>query len=246
MAFEARVYFNPFITQVDNMLQNLGFGIAFSTQMVNDTNDLPDILSIGQNQIFSYGYAYLDLNTQGLRNRIDPQASWNRRNFGILADWRQTLQNLVLYQNVQGTPDYSLLVINKPFFTSSIPNYPAISQYNQASQIQFMYNITGEDFESGNIKLDNNFKPMDFNSMGALQLVFRFTSLNIDPCVFWEGYDYDTPQNKIALPALSAQKPNTYSIELNWYLNPFIMMSTEFSDTKFTAGDAQQGRTMIR
>ena len=77
---------------------------------------------------------------------------------------------------------------------------------------------------------------MDFNSMGALQLVFRFSSLNIDPSVFWEGYDYLTPQNKIALPVVSVQKANTYSIGLNWYLNGFIKMSTEFSDTKFTGG----------
>ncbi len=235
-AFEGRVFFNPFITQKDNVLQNLGFGIAFSTQMLNNSNDLPDILSIGQNQIFSFGYVYLEVYAQGLRNRIHPQALWYRKNFGVMADWTQTLQHLALYQNVQGTPNYSQLALSNSFFTAPIPYFPAIAQNNQASQIQFVYNITGEDFEIGSIKPENNFKPMDFSSIGALQLAFRFTSLNLDPSVFWEGYDYDTPQNKIAVPAVSVQKANTYAIALNWFLNPFVKMSTEFSDTKFTGG----------
>lgn len=234
-AFEGRVFFNPFIAQENTVLQNLGFGIAFSTQIVNNSQDLPDILSIGQNPIFTYGVVYFQVYTQGLRNRIHPQAVWYRKNFGVMADWTQTLQHIALYQNVLGTPNYNELVLNRRF-NSSIPNYPAIAQYNQASQIQFLYNITGEEFQIDGIKPENNFKPMDFNSMGALQLVFRFSSLNMDPSVFWEGYDYETPQNKIALPVVSVQKANTYAIGLNWYLNPFIKMTTEFSDTKFTGG----------
>ena len=236
-SFEGRIFFNPFITQKDNVLQNFGFGIAFSTQMANNSNDLPDILSVGQNPIFSFGFAYYQVYAQGLRNRIHPQALWYRKNFGVMADWTQTFQHLALYQNVGGTPNYSQLVIsNKAYPGNPIPNYPAIAQNNQASQIQFMYNITGEDFEIGNIKPENNFKPMDFNSIGALQLVFRFTQLNLDPSVFFEGYNYNVPQNKIAVPAVSAQKATTYGIALNWFLNPFIKMSTEFSDTKFNWG----------
>lgn len=228
-AFEGRVFLNPFIACQDSIFQNLGFGFATSTQRVNNSQNLPDLLSLGRNPIFSYGLPYADLLTvkkpwaQGIRSRIHPQFVWYKGVFGMMGDWTQTLQHLGAYEH---TPKFT------PEMDSSI-----IAQKNKASQIQFICNLTGEEFKFGHVTPKHNFKPGSFKEIGALQFFVRLTNLIVDPKTFKYKQD-ENFFNAIwfATPYRSVQKASAYGFGINWFWNENFRMSTEFSHTQFVGG----------
>lgn len=216
-AVEARVFFNPFLDKDSSVLQHLGFGFAGSYENVLSEFNLPPLVSIGQNQIFSLAAEAL-----GPRSRLHPQAIWYAGPMGILTDWAQT------NQGVCGTDD---------IFTVS----KCITQKSRSSQIQFIYNLTQEDFNLFHLEPNNNFHPFVHDAYGAWQMVMRFTSLNIDKNIFQPGYLYFPPYPPVevypyANPTESIQKSNSWSIGVNWYWTMAIRFTAEYARTEFTGG----------
>lgn len=227
-AFEGRVFLNPFIACQDSILQNLGFGFATSTQRVNNSQNLPDLLTLGGNPMLSYSFPYLDTLTlkkpwaQGIRSRIHPQFVWYKSAFGIMGDWTQTMQHLGGYEHT-------------PTFTEEMDN-SIIKQKNSASQIQFIYNLTGEDFKFGEVSPTHNFKPGSFKEIGALQFFIRMTNLIVDPKTFKYKRENYLETIWFASPYRSIQKASAYGFGINWFWNEYFRMSTEFSHTQFVGG----------
>jgi len=102
-----------------------------------------------------------------------------------------------------------------------------------------LWNITGEEYSWAEIYApQHNFRPFDKIDIGAFQLGFRFSFLNLDPSVF--SYSYVNAQGqtqyKYTDPRTSIQKADAYSFVLNWIWNNSFKLSTEFSYTKFKGG----------
>jgi phosphate-selective porin OprO/OprP len=228
-AFEGRVFLNPFIACQDSFLQNLGFGFATSTQRVNNSQNLPDLLSLGQNPIFSFGYPYPDLLTikktwaQGIRSRIHPQFVWYKSVFAVTGDWTQTVQHLSAYEHT-------------PKFTDEMDS-SIIAQKNKAYQMQFIFNLTGEDFKFGHVTPKHNFNPGSLKEIGALQFFVRLTNLFVDPKTFKFKQDENFSEAiRFATLYRSVQQASAYSVGVNWFWNEYIRMGTEFSHTQFVGG----------
>jgi phosphate-selective porin OprO/OprP len=227
-AFEGRVFLNPFIAYKDSIVQNLGFGFATSIQRVNNSKILPDLLTLGGNPMFGYtnsddGPVFLRKPyVKGIRSRIHPQFVWYKSVFGVMGDWTQTLQHLGFFEHT-------------PKFTANMDD-SIIQQKNKAAQIQFMYNLTGEDFKFGPFKPKYNFKPGSLKEIGGLQVFFRLTNLMVDPNSF-KTYQKFYPVNLgFATPYRSIQQASAYGFGINWFWNEYFRMSTEFSHTSFLGG----------
>ena len=234
-AFAGRVFFNPFIDKEDFILQHLGLGFAGSAETAHLQTGQPDLVSVGQNPIFSFtalpydSSRYFVVSANGPRSRLHPQATYGFGPFGILADWTQTLHNLQAFALGE--------------FNNIVGYYPnSVKQINKASQIQFIYNITQEAFNLFSFIPNNNFKSFEKGAYGGLQLVFRLSRLSLDPSVF--KYSQQSGANTFyayADPRISVQRANTWSIGLNWYFNSFLRLTTEYDQTSFVGGCSTGG-----
>lgn len=215
-ALEARLFANLFLNSPSKILQNLGFGIAGSTEDVNNETNPPAMVSVGQNPIFSYQST---VNGNGQRTRIHPQAFWFLGPFGIFGEWAQTHQTLT----------------NGPVFPNS--NTKAIELTNHAAEVQIFYNLTQEAFNFEPLKPNRNLNPHTKGNYGAFQLVARWSPLFMDRAIF----NYFTEKNGQTIytysdPRLSVQKANTWGIGINWFLNRNIAIMTEYDQTSFVGG----------
>jgi phosphate-selective porin OprO/OprP len=233
-AFTGRVFFNPFIDAKGSILEHLGIGFAGSSERQNYQYGLPDLVSLGQNPIFTYTAlpvqdSFYTVAANGPRTRLHPQAVWSHGPLGILADWTQTQQHLQL--------------VSLGILDSISTYYPGTtSQTNHASQIQFIYNLTQEDFNLFHFTPNNNFKPFEKGAYGGLQVVFRLSNLSIDPKIFDEyrfvqGGKYYLYSD----PRVSVQKANSWSIGLNWFWNQFIKITTEYDYSSYVGGCSTGG-----
>jgi hypothetical protein len=226
--FEARVVWNPFINNETSILNHLGIVFSSSTQMVKNEDKLVSLMSIGQNPIFSYGQIYAN----GLRARIHPEIFFRTGVFGIMADWRQTLQHLTAIRD-EAQPLYD--------------NNPVIEQRNTATEIKFLVNLTGEEFSFETFKPNHPFHPSDKNNLGGWQLGLRVSSMNMDPSVFSEYRDvkineFDTIRfYTYSDPRTSIQKAKAWTVALLWHWNENFRMGFEYAQTQFTGGCSTGG-----
>ncbi len=214
--FEGRIFINPFIAQQHHLLQHLGFGFAASTEKANQEYELPDLTSIGQNPIFFYRG---NVNANGQRTRIHPQAVWGFGPMGILADFSQTLQTLSVGEK------------------SKTYDPPNLIQTNSANQIQVIYNLTQEDFNLFHLIPNRPFNLFQANAIGAWQLVLRYSALHLEPNVFNDYVDVDGNRfYSYADPRFSVQSSNSWSIGLNWFWNRYLRITTEYAESSFQGG----------
>ena len=221
-AFEARAFLMPMIHHPDSFFENFGVGFAGSAGTVNNQIALPAYLSIAKNAIFQFGGLETFAIAQGTRNRLHPQWVWFKNQWGLFGDYVLSLQHLSL-----GFRSHVL---------DSAPDI--ISQNNQAFEITYMYNLTGELFDMGLMNPNNKFKPFDKHQLGGFQIGFRYSSMNLDPSVFQKNYVNATGQTQYyyADPRVSIQKASAFGVILNWYWNQNFHIGTEFSYTKFKGG----------
>jgi hypothetical protein len=220
-SFEGRVFYQPFFNQKEHLLEHFGIGFGASTQKPNAQSLLPFIFTIGQNIMF--GYANASTYVVSSRTRYHPQVVWYKKQFGVYADWAETIQNLT------ATFPSPLL---KPSFI--------VNQKNKAGEVQVYYNLTGEDFNvDGVIKPHEDFKPFKKDGgWGALQVFARFTNFMADPSTYTKTYKPGdgTIRYYISDPRLSVSKAQGWSIGLSWFWNEYFRMRTEFAKTTFVGG----------
>ena len=217
---EARIFSNPFMGQSNNYwFQGLGLGFASGFDNPNNEANLPAILSVGQNPIFTYATKAV---ANGHRYRFHPQGYWFIGPFGIVSDWAFTTQQILNHA------------------TTSSSSHPLTNtlQYNNAGQVQLIYNLTGEHNRyTDRLSPNRAFNPAEKGAWGAFQLVARWSGLTMDPYVFNSSFIQDGDKiYSYADPRLSVSKANTFSIGLNWILNKYTRVITEFDQTRFIGG----------
>lgn len=218
-AFEARLFSNPFLGKKHPWLQGIGFGMAAGVDNPSNEATLPAILSVGQNPIFTYASNAV---ANGQRYRFHPQGYWFVGPGGITFDWGFTGQH----------------VLNKTLDSPPRDNTFSLLQHNQASEVQLIYNLTGESLDfMQKIIPHHPFNPREQSGFGAFQLVGRWSTLSMSPNIFNAFVVSDDSSRYVyADPRTSVSYANTWSIGLNWILNEYVRMVTEYDQTSFIGG----------
>jgi phosphate-selective porin OprO and OprP len=95
---------------------------------------------------------------------------------------------------------------------------------NEAWQVAASVMLTGEKNGYTGIRPRNSFEPArGFRHLGALELAFRFSQLRIDENAF----------PLFANPKTAAQQAEEHGIGVNWYLNRFVKLTTDYEHTTF-------------
>lgn len=216
-AFEARVFFQPFRRTSWRPLQAFGFGLGGSYETVQTTNatalpgttggTLPGFATIGQQQFFAYNPVAVGGKTpvvlaSGEHWRLAPQGYYYFGPFSLLGEY------VISDQKVTRTAV-------APFLSRRLQN--------TAWEITGGWVLTGEDATYGNgIVPRRAFNPRQ-GDWGAVQLVARYSELDIDPAAF----------PLFADKATSARSAQEWSVGLNWYLNRNFRINGSFSHTEF-------------
>jgi phosphate-selective porin OprO/OprP len=96
---------------------------------------------------------------------------------------------------------------------------------NQAWQAQGSIVLTGEKNSYGVIRPRNSFEPnRGFRYMGAVELAARFAQLDIDGLAFAGGF---------AKATTAAQQAKETGVGVNWYLNQYVRLTTDYERTNF-------------
>ncbi len=218
-ALEARLFSNPFLGSGSFWLQGLGIGLAAGMDSPSNEANLPALLSVGQNPIFTYQSNAVG---NGQRYRFHPQGYWFVGSGGITIDWAFTAQHL----------------LNKVLTAPPKVNTVSLLQHNHAGEVQVVYNLTGEplDFMEKIIPF-KPFNPYQKGAWGAFQLVGRWSMLSMSSNVF-DAYmvSGDASHYIYADPRTSVSHANTLSIGVNWILNQYVRMITEYDQTSFIGG----------
>ncbi len=162
----ARIFAEPFKND-PGLLQNLGFGVAGTIGNVAGANGVSTgaaantaaivsgYKSVGQNTFFTYRAATL---AQGHRSHLAPQAYWYNDNYGVLAEYVISRQQLVNGANAGGIA-------------------------NKAYEVIANYVITGEDASFKGVKPKSPFK-IGGDGWGAFEIAARTGALTIDDRAF--------------------------------------------------------------
>jgi len=214
-SFAGRLFFQPFKTTSLRPLQGLGFGLGASydsTQATNTTGlpnttggTLPGFATDGQQQFFAYNSTNGTVVAAGDHLRLSPQGYYYYGPFGLLGEY--------------------VLSDQKVSRTGS-GHRPSAILDNTAWEITGSWVLTGEDAAfAGGVVPRHAFDPTRGN-WGALQLVGRYSELDVDRAAF----------PNFANPATSAHSLTEWAVGLNWYLNRNIKVSTSFSHGTFSGG----------
>ena len=201
---EGRVFFEPFKTDY-SALKGLGFGIAASTGAKDGAgnNFVPRYRSAGQNQFFAYDATAV---ASGKHTRYAPQGYFYRNNFGVLAEYVVSEQDLT-----RGGVERSIK--------------------NDAYNVIASYVLTGEDASYKGVKPSAPFA-VGAPGWGALELVARVGALSVDSAAFAGVATTD----RLANPTTQASKAESYGAGVNWYLTQNAKLTADFNFTQFEGG----------
>jgi len=215
-AFEGRVFFQPFKKSSAPALQNLGFGVAGSYEIMQGTNvtglpgttggTLAGFTTDGQQQFFAYNpSSNAVVVADGEHWRLSPQGYYYYGPFGLMGEY------VISDQRVSRT-------VTAPFRSARLDN--------RAWQVTASWVLTGEDaVYKGRVVPRSPFNPSQ-GDWGAFQLVGRYAELDVDDAAF----------PLFANPNTSASSAKAWSVGLNWYLNRNVVFKTSFSHTIFSGG----------
>jgi phosphate-selective porin OprO and OprP len=95
---------------------------------------------------------------------------------------------------------------------------------NEAWQVTASVMLTGEKNSYGGITPRNSFEPArGFRHMGAVEIAVRHSQLRIDNDAF----------PLFASPNTAAQAAKEYGVGVNWYLNHYVKLTTDYEYTNF-------------
>lgn len=207
-AFAGRLFVQPWKNSDVNALRGLGFGVDGS-YLINHpatnsaTGLTPGYLTDGQQRFFTFNSG---VNAHGEGWRISPQAYYYYGPFGLLAEY---------------------VISDQVAKRTAAVSTPEIDLHNSAWQISGSWVLTGEDASYAGITPRHPFNPRN-GQWGALQLVGRYASLDVDDAAFGGASNV-----RLADPTKSASGAQAWSVGLNWYLNKNIRANVSYSRTTF-------------
>jgi len=211
MEFGGRLFLQPFKNAKSNPLQGLGFGVggSYGNAISNSAalpntlgGTLPGYVTAGQQQFFAYNPLYGSVVADGTHWRLSPEACYYIGPFGVQGEYD------ISDQSVLNTSTMARAALN-----------------NTAWQVSGQWVLTGEKASFTGLTPANPFDP-HAGRWGALQLVVRYSELNIDNAAF----------NSFSNPTTSARSASAWSVGLNWWLNRNVRVMTSFSRTTFQGG----------
>ena len=204
--YAGRVFFEPFRNDA-SALSGLGFGLGASIgdKRGAGNNFLPRYRTPGQAQFFAYRSA---VNADGEHFRWSPQAYYYLGRFGLLGEYIQSRQEVVVAGGVNAGRRDKL--------------------ENTAWQATAQWVLTGEDASyRGVVKPSRPFRPGE-EGWGAFELIARYGALDIDDDAF----------PLFADTAISARQARNWTLGLNWYLTSNLKLVFNYLDTTFKGGAA--------
>lgn len=209
-SFAARLFVYPWRRIEVKALQQVGVGVGSSYGRSEGAAALPSRNGFdteGQQQFFNYRIGTggnPNVVADGNHWRVSPQASWYWGPWSALAEYVISSQEL-------RRSDTGLLRTLR----------------NTAWQIAAGYVLTGEEASDHGVNPRHPFNPHE-NHWGALEMVARVSSLEVDDAAFPVFAD----------PAKSAAEAMAWAIGFNWYLNRNIRASANYMHTDFRGGRA--------
>lgn len=195
----ARIFLRPFAASTVDILHQLGFGVAGSAG--SQHGSIAGLKTVAQTTFFKYSSGTL---ADGQHNRFSPQAYYYGGPFGLMGEYVIS----------------SLQVIN---------NGALGRMRNEAWHAEGSFLVTGEKNSYGTIHVRNSFEPnRGFRHLGAVELVVRYSELQID------GYAF----SHFAKSTTSAQRAKEVGGGVNWYLNQYVKLMTEYEHTGFRMASA--------
>ncbi len=213
----ARLFSHPFLHSGIPALEGLGLGVA-GTWGQPKNNNLPSLVSVGQNNIVNFVGGTANTLATGQSYRIYPQMYWYWNSFGLLGEY------VLSSQDLQGS-----------YTSAGKTKGAATTMQNDAWQIQASYVLTGEKASFFGVKPAQNFDPFNGN-WGALQFAARYTELNVDNSIYQNFGTKTVPIYVFADPRQSVTQASTWSVGLNWFLNNNIKIATNYDQTHFKGG----------
>ncbi|NBU68836.1 MAG: hypothetical protein EBS49_04340 [Verrucomicrobia bacterium] len=206
----ARLFARPFVNDADE-LSGLGFGVAGTYANADDYAPGSSAISNGLNSFSSDpGVTCFTWNSAAQRNgaiyRINPQAFYYYGPWGIQAEYIVQSQGVTLN-------------------TGSATQQRQIRDTSWAWQATLSYNITGEDNSFDSLVPKNNFdffQSEDPDAVGLWQIAFRADQLQLDSDLFRQPTPGSSNTFASGNAASNVRGFNSYSLGLNWYLNPNI------------------------
>lgn len=202
--YAGRVFFEPFRSDA-SAWSGLGFGLGASIgdKRGSGNNFLPRYRTAGQAQFFAYRSA---VNADGEHFRLSPQAYYYLGRFGLLGEYIQSRQEVVVASGANAGRRDKL--------------------ENTAWQATAQWVLTGEDAGyRGVVKPSRPFRPGE-EGWGAFELIARYGALDIDDDAF----------PLFADAATSARQARNWTLGLNWYLTSNLKLVFNYLDTTFKGG----------
>jgi len=208
-----RLYLSPFKNNGPTTLKGLSVGIAGTIgdhQGSDSSPSLPTYRTSGQQAYFSYktstnrsAIAFAD----GEQTRMAPQFYYTIKSFGLLGEYIISEQDVA-----NGTSSDSL--------------------ENTGWQLTASQVLTGESPSLKGIKPLRSFDPSK-GAWGAVELVARYSSLEIDANAFDAGY---------ADRKKSASAADAVGVGINWYVTRNAKLALQYEQTAFTDGASDGDR----
>ena len=208
--FAGRIFVHPFKKSDIAPLQGLGFGIAgiFGEPEGSPTDlNLPSYRTTGLLTFYKYITSTNAVFANGERVRWSPQVYYYWGPFGLMGEYAVSSQEV--QRGAAG---------------------PTARLTHDAWQVAATFVVTGEKATYKGVTPEH---PFLVNGVcGALELVARYSQLNID------GDAFPT----FASPTSSARRANEWAVGLNWWLNKNIKVMLNYDHTDFDGGAATGDR----
>ncbi len=184
---------------------------------------------------FGLGIAgsYGDSNTQALKNQSTPigrttYLDYTKINSGYTAPSADGDRNRLYPQAYWYAGPFGLMgeyvTSNQQLSSAKSGKAVGVKQENTAWQVLASYVLTGEDNTFGAVKPIRNFDPLK-GTWGAWQLAARWSELNVDKSTFL-----------VIDPSKSAQHASAWTLGVNWYLNSYALIRTDYEQVSFKGG----------
>jgi phosphate-selective porin OprO and OprP len=200
---EGRLSFTPFRRSGTTYLEGLSLGVAATIGEEHGTQAAPGLPSYktpGQNTFFGYrsDTTAVAAVAAGRRWRVSPQAYWSIGPLGLLGEWIRSSQ-----------------VVSRGTTTAMI----GVKAWQAAGS----FALTGEKASYRGIMPR---KPVDARGFGAVELVGRYSELQMDGDAFPAFAD----------PSRSARKASEWAFGVNWYPERRIKVALNYGRTSFDGG----------
>ncbi len=203
-----RLFTHPFKTQEDSFLKGLGLGFAYSTGTREVGAGLPRAYT--SNALVSFFQYNANVRPDGDQTRFSPQAYFHKGPFGILASYTVSNQDLINTATV-------------------LPGSIRRDLTTRAWAVTTNYVLTGEDTGySTNPKPANDFNFAN-GTWGAWEVAARVSQLTVDKDAF-TGAGTGIFANRNT----QAERIDSYSLGVNWYLNRNVKASFNFEHSSFS------------